>query len=316
MFCENCGHKLERNEKFCTGCGNEIGHIAEVLPSQVIPAQNETNKQSQKRGVGYWLVPASILLIGIIGFVVFIFYQGNDEEQKPTNSNVSETQSTGGKENFNNDIDEESLVRITKTYLDILRRLYYISLDNSPADAETVSGLIFGMMSEVLKDKADLESLQLRVNEMTSSKVDAINTTGLVVQVTIQQLLKSHTELAQYLRTVNENTADIAEFQYQMANFGSQNKQAYMGLAENTALYPVVFFNLSENDNTPGTWKLSEESKKEILTEIDRLFGSVFIEDEENYEKTQTRSAVVFIVKNLRGYFASETTEPFGNSVQ
>lgn len=315
MFCTKCGTGYKQSEKFCTGCGDEIHHTAGIQPDLVVSEKNNTNQQFKKRSIRYWLIPISILIVGIGGIINFFYNQGKDKSEADF-SVAPETQTLESKDDFNNDIDEESLISITKTYLDILWRIYHITQDNSPTNPETATSMIIGMTTETLKDKADMESLLLKVNKMKTSNVDVISTTGLVIEMTLQQLIKSHTEWAQYLRTVNEDTVEIAEFQYQMASFNSQNKQAFMSLGENTALYPGVFFNLSEEENTPGTWKLSEESKNEILLEIDRLFADIFIEDEKNYEATQTHNVVVFIVKNLRGYFAPESTDTFENSVQ
>ena len=89
-----------------------------------------------------------------------------------------------------------------------------------------------------------------------------------------------------------------------------------MSLYENTSLYPYVFINLEAEGEGDNTWNISDGSKKEILGEIDRLFADVFVRDEKSYAETETRNVIVLIVKNLRGFFAPEDKDPFGNSVQ
>ena len=201
--------------------------------------------------------------------------------------------------------NEAELVDFTKQYISVLQRLYYVNQDDS-VDADTVTGLIISMLSEAMKDRDNLEKLLYTTSQMKESKILGADVTGLVMDVSVQQLISSHNEYIDFLRGVDEATADIAEFQYQIAQFQSSTKSTYLSMAENTGIFPMTFLDLNDDPNLSGTWRISKESKDEILDEIELRFGDIFIENDQQYLETQTRDVTVFIVQSLKDFI--ETT--------
>lgn len=198
--------------------------------------------------------------------------------------------------------NEEELVEFTKSYIGVLQRLYYINQDDS-ADAETVSGLIIAMLTEAMKDRDNLEKLLYTTSQMKENKIMGAGVTGLVMDVSVRQLIDSHNNYISFLRGVDEYTADIAEFQYQIAQFQSSTKTVYLSMAENTALLPVTFFKLNDDPNVGGEWRVSKESRQEILDEIELRFSDIFVETEQQYQETKTRDTTVFIIQSFKEVF-------------
>lgn len=309
MYCIKCGKENTEIAKFCTGCGAQINHNdGEVQSSsQFDPLSNAMGNvvvpQSKKRNHTAVIAVLTVVLLFGIGLVVFFVNKG--AEQTESSTEISQQQGvpiTEEADIANEVIDEESLVQITKTYLDILFRLYYVTQDFS-GEPDSVSALLIGMIGDAIKDKKDLEDLLYKVAQMKQYKSQVVSTTGLVLEVSIQELINAYTSWIAYLRTVDENSVEINEFQYQLANFHATNKQTFMKLYEGTSLYPFLFINLGEEGEADNTWNISEDSKTEIVSEIDRLFADVFVRDEKSYEETETRNVIVLIVKALREFF-------------
>lgn len=250
------------------------------------------------------------LSIGGNGAVVSNFFESgepsNSQNSYIPNTSTSDSASKNSlasseKSTDSDYFNEDEIIDFTKSYIQVLQRLYYINQDDS-FDGEDVSGLVMSMTTEALNDKNNLEKLLLTTNELKSSKIMAASVTGLVLDTSIRQLIVTHDEYIKFLRGVDELTIDLAEFQYQMALFQSGTKKAYMSMAENTAIFPIVYFKLSDDPNTPGTWRISDVSKKEILSEIDLRFADIFKEADAQHELTQTLDVTVYMVRALKDF--------------
>jgi|GEM_PF-2543169 len=298
MYCSNCGKKIKESSNFCTDCGVSNDVLKETDDSEsTVTLREKTRSRIFKLQIV--LIPVLLLI-----FAVFFF---SNETGKQSLVDVEQEAELVPQEEAVNEVDggyfnEEEMVAFTKEYLFVLQRLYYINQDDS-SDADTVTGLIVSMTSEALKDKSSLENLLSRTAIMQESKIRGADLTGLVLHVSIMQLIQAHEEYIQFLREVDETTADLAEFQYQIAKFQSSTKTAYLSLAENTAIFPLTFLQLNNDPDRPGEWRISLSSRQEILNEIDLRFSDIFIEAENQYSLTQTKDTTVFIVQELQEFF-------------
>lgn len=250
-----------------------------------------------------------VLLMVVSGALVY-FITSNEQspkaEQTPavsqTNSLVTEELVEKADEDYFN---EREAVEATKLYLKILQRMNYANFDNS-GDADSVSGLVMVMTSEAIKDRSDLNNLITLSSQMRESKIMGVSVTGLVVETTLMELVMAHDEYITFLRTVDPIYTDLSEFQYQMAQFQASTKSAYMSLAENTLIFPYTFVSFGGEEGVGNEWRISEASRAELLQEIDLLFGDIFIQDEIQYQETQTRDTTVFMVKSLKDFLETD----------
>lgn len=88
MFCENCGAKLEDNEKFCTSCGTPVGGSGPVVAPtaakkmvNLAPVKGMVSKQmSNKKPLAMWQMIAIEVLLGVLLLTMFLpFFRVNLE---------------------------------------------------------------------------------------------------------------------------------------------------------------------------------------------------------------------------------------------
>jgi type II secretory pathway pseudopilin PulG len=287
---------LATHKYICTKCSSSFVGWRDVNGSYSAP----------KNGMGplgiVLIVFLGIAVIGILAAVVLASLNDAREaaEKAATNENAELV-------NTNSDIDfnyfnEKELVDFTKTYIEVLQRLYYINQDDS-GNSDNVTSLLMAITTEALKDKNNLERLLITTNEMRQSKIAGANVTAGIVDLTINKLITANEEYIKFLRGVDETTLDMAEFQYQVSLFQSNTKDAYMFMGENTAIFQVTFFKLSDNPDIPGVWRISDESRKELVDEIELRFGDIFKEADAMYEQTQTTDITVYLVRSLEDLF-------------
>jgi hypothetical protein len=252
------------------------------------------------------------LVVALVGVSGFLFFSSGEDVQVSNIDSAPDTSAiTPEPVAVNEQLPEEDYfnereaVDATKTYLKILQRMNYANFDNS-GDADSISGLVMVMTAEALKDKSDLNNLITQSSKMRESKITVVKLTGTVVETVLMELVIAHDDYISFLRTVDPVNTDLAEFQYQMAQFQASTKSAYMNLAENTLIYPYVFVSFGGEEGVGNDWRISEASRAELLLEIDLLFGDIFIQDDLQYQETQTRDTTVFMVKSLRDFLESE----------
>lgn len=253
----------------------------------------------------------SKIVVGCIAFVciVYGFSEWNDWNKEPeipvaeTNA-ISKITPVTEEQEYKN-LSHEKIVPISKEVLSILHRLYFISIDDSDESGyETDSQLIVAWLTDAMKDKNALDQLIPRANELTKDSNDVVRTTAMALTGGMMKLSMSQDTFIKFLRTADPNEPNIAEFQYQVALFGTSNKDAFLSIVEGTALFPYIYLDMEDTD--VSDFVISPEEKKEIIDEIDRLFGDIFIDDDKEHELTGNRNAVVVIVRNYRKFIASD----------
>jgi hypothetical protein len=64
MYCENCGNKIDKNDKFCDSCGYKVGNIAHSFLSK----KNSSDELEKKA----WYRAVKVIYIGLLALVIFI----------------------------------------------------------------------------------------------------------------------------------------------------------------------------------------------------------------------------------------------------
>jgi hypothetical protein len=199
-------------------------------------------------------------------------------------------------------LTEDDKIDITKELLSIYSRLYFVTQDNSD-EATTDGEVISTWLLEVMNDRKMIERLMLEVQGIDAKNDKTIETTKLVLSTTLLSLQKSFLDFENYLRTVSEFNIDIAEFRYQGNLHAANNKEAFLILLEGSALYPYIFIEFAEEEGGDNKVVISETGRQEVLSEIERLFGDVFIEHELWNKETGMNNTVVILVQNLKDFF-------------
>lgn len=235
-----------------------------------------------------------IFIVGFavaIGITGLVYLSGDSTVNKTQELNESEVTSLG------TPLTEEQLVDYLMDLIDIHYRLYQITLDDSP-EATTDAGIIQSFLAETLNDKTKLERLLDRIRTTTNHENKMVQTWSMVIHTGLVQLIDSHDQFATYLRRTNTENVDIAEFQYQFLLFQSETKDAFLTTSEaSVKMMQMIFADFSvEADDDIRPILIGEESRQELIAEIDRLFADAFIEQ----EQVEGYSAPVFFMKELR----------------
>jgi len=159
---------------------------------------------------------------------------------------------------------------------------------------------LLSTLNEIMEDRNDLERLIHKTRELVNQEHPIVNTTAIGLLTGLMQLEQSHRAYRDYLRDVDANYEDLAEFQYQTAQFLSTNKEAFFTIVEGTSLYPYVFIEFATDEEELGQMRISEDTRVALVAEIDRLFADVFLEEDKWNEETGNRNAVLLIVRNYR----------------
>lgn len=249
-----------------------------------------------------FLVISAIVLIGG-GLILYLTNQADEVVLENQNIDLDAQENI----EVSNDLDtayfdEEEMVSFTKDYLRVLQRLYFINQDNS-TDATTVSGLIISMQTEAMQDRNELEKLLLTTEEMQQTDIAGAKVTALVLDTSIRQLIEAHEEYINFLRSSDEYS-EMSEFQYQISLFQSSTKSIYLSMGEHAQIFPVTFFELNDESETAGEWRISEDSKQEIIDEIELRFSDILDEADQQYEETQSTDITVYLVGQLLEFFS------------
>ena len=236
-----------------------------------------------------------LVAVGVIFLLILLVLMSPeaDTTQVTQEVEIQEVEST---------LTEDDKIDVTKELLSIYSRLYFVTQDNSD-EATTDGEVISTWLLEVMNDRKMIERLMLEVQGIDAKNDKTIETTKLVLSTTLLSLQKSFLDFENYLRTVSEFNIDIAEFRYQGNLHAANNKEAFLILLEGSALYPYIFIEFAEEEGGDNKVVISETGRQEVLSEIERLFGDVFIEHELWNKETGMNNTVVILVQNLKDFF-------------
>ena len=236
-----------------------------------------------------------LVAVGVIFLLILLVLMSPeaDTTQVTQEVEIQEVEST---------LTEDDKIDITKELLSIYSRLYFVTQDNSD-EATTDGEVISTWLLEVMNDRKMIERLMLEVQGIDAKNDKTIETTKLVLSTTLLSLQKSFLDFENYLRTVSEFNIDIAEFRYQGNLHTANNKEAFLVLLEGSALYPYIFIEFAEKEGGENRVVISETGRQEVLSEIERLFGDIFIEHELWNKETGMNNTVVILVQNLKDFF-------------
>jgi hypothetical protein len=201
--------------------------------------------------------------------------------------------------------DSVSPIEQKKAAIDsVLQGLYALHavslMDENASDNSDM--FIYNELQESLNDINKLKALSYRVDELKKSDDQLISVTGLTIETTALALINSSNKWITYLRSIDLDTLEIPEFQYQMALHQSSNHDAYLTLIEGASLFPMIAVNMSDSEGN----KMNPELQNYFKDKIESLFKDAFIEDDLFHAETNNRYAVIVLVRNYKEFLNSE----------
>ena len=238
-----------------------------------------------------------IIFVLIIGAIVFFF------GEKPTAQLVGQQEESlpvPQVENIENQVDDT---------LDVLMRIHYVStIDVQPSSPESV---ILDGLQESMNDLNKLKGLLYKTETLSKSQNEIIATTGLVLKVSVLELITAYGGWVEYLRKVDINNIDLSEFQYQLALFQTSTHDTYLKLIEGASLLPMIVVQFAEEDG--GKNSINEDLRNHFVAKIDELFGDILIADDLYHKETKNRYAVAVLIRNYKDFLVSSGKTPLTN---
>ncbi len=234
-----------------------------------------------------------LIVVILIIVAIVIFTSKNKKPKEIINNNQPESSALSEKmtdEDINNEIDST---------LETLMTIHYVSvIEKQSNDPNSV---ILDELQESMNDLNKLKGVMYKAESLSSSKNEIISTTGLALKVTILSLEKSYGSWIEYLRSVDMNNADLSEFQYQLALFGTSTHDAYLKLMEGASLLPMITVEFAKEEGKENT--INENLKSHFLSKIDDLFKDILVDNEKYYKETKNRYAVAILIQNYIDFF-------------
>ena len=234
-----------------------------------------------------------IVVTAVVITIIVILALGNDNQDRADNLNTPVS-------SFKTDVNSE-----LSSMLEVLARLHHISVvDVAP---ESPDEMIIIELQEAMNDMHKLDGLQHRIEPLVQSPDEIIKTTAMVIEVTRLALIEAYNNWIQYLREFDLYDIDVSEFQYQLALFQSSTHDAYLQLVEGASLLPFIAVEFAENEGEENVVK--DQIMTHFISEIDRLFSDIFVDNENFYQETGNRYAVAFLVEGYKDFFSSFSGE-------
>lgn len=104
MFCPKCGKSISSNAKFCGSCGNilnantvtTVENNLSGSSQQYVNTDNSGQAKAWKQQLPGWVVPVSILVVGMLAVGIFVWSKKSDTfSEPPQQEAVSESTSSG-----------------------------------------------------------------------------------------------------------------------------------------------------------------------------------------------------------------------------
>lgn len=233
-----------------------------------------------------------ILVLGLVALIGIGIYL-NTKNETETVDLKTEPQPT-----LNSELSNEEKNEAIDTILSTLLSVHYVSLQDIEYTAEDT--FIFAELTESLNDKAKLERVSYETQPLLSSPNEVIAVTALALNSSALRLINAYDAWINYLKGVDINTVNVAEFQYQLASFQSDTHQAYLDLVEGISMFPVVAIDFPDSEE--GVNAINPEVGDYLLKRIDDLFSDVLVENEKFYAETGNRYAVAVAIESYRGF--------------
>src|SRR3989338_4271104 len=235
-----------------------------------------------------------IIFVVIIGAIVFFL------DEKPT------TQSLGQQEKVLPVLQVEDIETQVDDTLDVLMRIHYVStIDKPPSGPDSV---ILDQLQESMNDLNKLKGLVYKAETLSKSQNEIIATTGLVLNVSVLELINAYSGWIEYLRKVDINNVGVSEFQYQLALFQTSTHDTYLKLVEGASLLPMITVQFAKEDG--GKNSIDEDLKNHFVSKIDDLFGDILIADDLFHKETNSRYAIAVLIRNYKNFFTSADKTP------
>jgi hypothetical protein len=246
-----------------------------------------------------------VMLLAVFLVLVAIFVLWLNQSNK--NKEVTDLK---GRVEFNKEQIGTSSNKISKKeaidkVLNTLYALHMISLDGIP-DLDGENFVIMNELQESMDDLKKMQNLTYEINLLSNSDDKLISTSGTVLSVTTMSLVNAYNKWIQYLRGVDINTINAAEFQYQLVDFRTSIHDSYLTLAKSMYLFPMIVVNLSE-DGSKNT--VDVDLRDYFLKEISRLFDDAFADEDIFYKKTKNKYAITMIVRGYRDFLNNDSKE-------
>jgi len=228
---------------------------------------------------------------------LLVYLDGGDANTTP----APEQKEPSAMEMMGTPLTEDELVEAVEEFLAIYHQLYFITLDDSPA-AETDDAIILSFLTETMNDKNKLEGLMSRIAPLSSHPNLMIAANGTALQAGAGQLITAHNSFITFLRGVNSNNVNISEFQYQYTLLQTESKDAFLMIAEGSSSLNLAYFDFTAGMGDDRPVLIGTASQERLLSEINRLFGEIFIEHEEWRKETGNVNTPVYIVEQWRDW--------------
>jgi len=235
--------------------------------------------------------------IAPIGVIIIIFIIGALIVSSTVNKEL-ETQSAPASLSLEN---QQIGYDINET-LEALMGVHYVSIIDKKSDDP--NAVIIDELTESMQDLDKLEKIAYNTSILVESNDETISGVNRIINMSVLSLSISYGDWIEYLRTVNMETVDVSEFQYQLALFQSSTHDSFLTLIEGASYLPFVVMNFSEVEGEDAT--IDEELKEYFLGTLDRLFTDILEEDEQFKIETDTNLAIPILVRGYYEFFLPE----------
>ena len=183
--------------------------------------------------------------------------------------------------------------------LGVLMQIHYVSVIEKTTDNPNT--IILDELQESMNDLNKLQGILYNTEKITKLPNELLATTGQVLHVSTQLLIKSYTSYIGYLRTVDMNNVEIAEFQYQTSLFQTSTHDTYINLVKGASLLPMITVEFAKEEG--GANSVNEDLKNHFLSKIDELFSDILIDNDKFYKNTKNRYAIAILIQGYKDFF-------------
>lgn len=186
---------------------------------------------------------------------------------------------------------------------------YYVSTQSNITDASQVAEIMTSLLNsnrylnngnvyvkEYLNDPGDSAGISEQALYLAASGM----TTG------SNQVVAANNGFIDFMRK-----DDATDLNYAIATYQSKQKEGYSLIATSAPQIAYLFWEPAKTENPTGPipYKISKAERKQILDEIERLFGDDLRDYQQNAKLTGQYNSILFAVDAIRERLLSETYE-------